>query len=182
MTDVRIGRLLVATLHQAISQVLPDRLEFSGDRLHGKKLRDGSIGLAPMTAVLGFLRTEGEPYHRVMAEAGRCAADWTIDSMTGVRQRVIGSLPRALRSRRAVRVARAIVGAGCSTSFATAKVSGGRVRFQVHDSLFCRVRAAQPQPLCHHHEAMVARVLQRFGLPADITSRAAAPRAAAPAS
>ena len=60
MTEGHLGRLLPACLHQAIADVLPQRLEFYEEWLDPVGLRDGSIGLAPISAVIGFLRTEGE--------------------------------------------------------------------------------------------------------------------------
>ena len=65
-----MGRLVPACLHQAIQETLPRRLDFYEHWLHSQALHDGSIGLAPMTAVLGFLRTEGEGYDQVVRRAG----------------------------------------------------------------------------------------------------------------
>ncbi|MEO8070473.1 MAG: hypothetical protein ABI652_03655, partial [Acidobacteriota bacterium] len=99
MTDTRTGRLLAACLHQAIVDVLPQRLDFYENWLHSEGLRDGSIGLAPITAVVGFLRTEGAAYDAVVARAGQLAADWTVASLASVPRRVIIWLPRRLRAR-----------------------------------------------------------------------------------
>src|SRR5664279_1171764 len=112
MTDAHIGRLLAAALHQAISEVLPMRVGFYEHWLSGEGLRDGAIGLAPMTAVLGFLRAEGGAYHSVMAAAGRLAADWSIDGMSPIKRGFIRALPRSLRARAAVGVAQTIARAG----------------------------------------------------------------------
>ena len=60
MTDAGVGRLLVASLHQGIQDVLPTRLDFYESWLNPAGMRDGKIGLAPMAAVLSFLRQEGE--------------------------------------------------------------------------------------------------------------------------
>ena len=62
MSEARIGRVLVASLHQAIADLLPTRLEFYENWLNVAGLREGTIGLAPLTAVLSFLRTEGQAY------------------------------------------------------------------------------------------------------------------------
>jgi hypothetical protein len=62
MIEAGIGRLLVASLHQGIADLLPTRLEFYEAWLNPSGLRDGRIGLAPLAAVLSFLRQEGEPY------------------------------------------------------------------------------------------------------------------------
>ena len=63
MRDVReagIGRVLVASLHQGIADILPNRLGFYENWLNTEGLRDGTIGLAPFYAVLSFLRPEGD--------------------------------------------------------------------------------------------------------------------------
>ncbi len=168
MTDARIGRLLVAVLHQAISEALPGRLDFYEHWLTGEGLRDGTIGLAPMIAVLGFLRTEGAgPYDAVMMTAGTYAADWTVDAMSVLRRRWIGALPKSLRARAALRIARDAVRAGYPSARISATARRGQLRFQVQDSLFCRVRERRSTPLCGYHRALVVKTLQRFGLSVD---------------
>ena len=62
MTEGGVGRLLVASLHQAIADLLPARLEFYEAWLNPVGLREGRIGLAPLAAVLSFLRQEGDAY------------------------------------------------------------------------------------------------------------------------
>ena len=74
MSEPRIGRVLVASLHQAIGDVLPMRLEFYENWLNVSGLREGTIGLAPLFAVLSFLRTEGAAYEQITARAGEYAA------------------------------------------------------------------------------------------------------------
>ena len=100
--DARIGRVLVASLHQAIADVLPDRLEFYENWLTVPGLREGTIGLAPLSAVLSFLRLEGEAYNRTTARAGEYAADWTVSSMSALERRVICALPTYVRARAAL--------------------------------------------------------------------------------
>ena len=60
MRDAVIGRVLVASLHQGISDILPMRLTFYESWLDAEGLREGTIGLAPLYAVLSFLRQEGD--------------------------------------------------------------------------------------------------------------------------
>src|SRR5439155_2705956 len=77
MAETRIGRVLVASLHQAIADLLPTRLEFYENWLNVAGLREGTIGLAPLTAVLSFLRTEGHAYNLITSPAGEYAATST---------------------------------------------------------------------------------------------------------
>jgi hypothetical protein len=78
MSEPRIGRVLVASLHQAIADVLPFRLEFYENWLNPNGLREGTIGLAPLSAVLSFLRAEGRAYDEISTKAGEYAAEWTV--------------------------------------------------------------------------------------------------------
>src|SRR6266567_8564025 len=105
MAETRIGRVLVASLHQAIADLLPTRLEFYENWLNVAGLREGTIGLAPLTAVLSFLRTEGAAYHLITARAGEYAAAWTFESVPSIERRVVRALPTPLRARAALRTA-----------------------------------------------------------------------------
>jgi hypothetical protein len=166
-SEARIGRVLVASLHQAIADVLPDRLEFYENWLNAPGLREGTIGLAPLSAVLSFLRIEGDAYNRVAERAGDYAADWTVSTMSGFGRRVIGVLPTRLRTRGALRAAGALVRSTYPGSRFIAKVKRGTVTIDLRGSLFCEVREASAMPLCGFYAAAVARVLYLFGLEAE---------------
>lgn len=163
MSETRIGRLLTACLHQAIVDVLPEGLDFYEEWLGSETLRDRGMGPAPMSAVLGFLRTE-PAYGRVMSRAGQLAADWTIDTMPPLQRRLIGMLPRTWRARAALRVAAGIVRQVCSASRTATRVRRSGALLDVTASLFCTVRERQRLPLCAFYEAVAAGTLARFGL------------------
>ena len=162
-----MGRLLGASLHQAIADELPQRLDFYEHWLKGQSLRDGSVGLAPLSAVLGFLRTEGEAYAAVTTRAGRLSAEWTVASMSPFERRVIQSLPRGLRTRAAMRVANRLVRDVYSETRATSRVGRGSVTVEIAKSVFCAVREPQPQPLCGFYAAVVVETLSALGVPAS---------------
>jgi hypothetical protein len=164
MTEARIGRLLPACLHQAIADELPMRLEFYETWLRSDGLRDGTIGLAPVTAVMSFLRTEGDAYQRVVERAGTLAADWTMSSLTPLRRRTIAWLPRPLKTRAAIRLAASIVETVGSASRASTRVRRGRARLDVQSSIFCSVRDRYPMPLCGFYLASTIAVLRHCGL------------------
>jgi hypothetical protein len=109
MTDAGVGRLLVASLHQSIADLLPSRLEFYESWLNPAGLRDGRIGVAPLAAVLSFLRQEGEPYHLVTARAGEYTAEWTVAQLAPIQRTIIRSAPASIRPRLAMRTARRMV-------------------------------------------------------------------------
>src|SRR5262245_49622388 len=107
MSEARVGRLLAASLHQAIAEFMPLGVEFYEDWLGSDGVRGRSTGMAPMIAVLGFLRTE-DAYDAVMSRAGRLAAEWTVASMPSLQRRAIALLPRSLRARVAMHIAAGI--------------------------------------------------------------------------
>ena len=176
MSEPRIGRVLVASLHQAIADILPDRLEFYENWLNAHGLREGTIGLAPLSAVLSFLRTEGEAYNRITGRAGEYAADWTVGGMSTLERRIIRAMPVPIRARLAMRTASALVRATYPGSRAIVKVRRGIGSVDLRGSLFCEVREASVLPLCGFYASAIAHVLQQFALRAD--ARVSACRAA----
>lgn len=167
MSEPRIGRVLVASLHQAIADLLPNRLEFYENWLNAAGLREGTIGLAPLSAVLSFLRCEGEAYTRITERAGEYAADWTMSTRRGLARRVVRALPAPLRARAALRTARALVRTTYPGSRAIIRVKGGTALVDLRGSLFCEVREASVLPLCGFYAAAMARVLRLHALAAD---------------
>src|SRR3954469_751714 len=99
MREAGIGRVLVASLHQGIADLLPTRLAFYENWLNAEGLREGTIGLAPVYAVLSFLRQEGDPYQAITTRAGEYAAEWSVASMSPVQRNIIKAAPPWLRQR-----------------------------------------------------------------------------------
>src|SRR6202030_4166759 len=97
------------SLHQGIAENLPTRLGFYENCLSEEKLRDGAIGLAPLYAVLSFLRQEGAVYDTITARAGQYAAEWTVDSMPALHRSMIRRAPLWLRARLLMRLVNQIV-------------------------------------------------------------------------
>ena len=168
MREAGIGRVLVASLHQGIADVLPMRLGFYENWLNAEGLREGTIGLAPLYAVLSFLRQEGDAYYLITARAGEYAAEWTVDSMSPVMRAVIKAAPNWLRSRLLLRLARALVRSTYHGTRMISRVRRGTATLDVRASLFCTVREPLPQPLCGFYAAAFTRLLTLF----DVRARA----------
>ena len=168
MNDSGIGRLLVASLHQAISDLLPTRLEFYEAWLHPTGLRDGKIGLAPLAAVLSFLRQEGEPYHLVTAHAGEYAAEWSVLDMSPLRRRWIRAMPTIIRAHLVMRLTRALIRRTYTGSRAIGKWRRGRGAVDIRASIFCEVRHRVEQPLCEFYAAAIRRLMHLFDLDVDV--------------
>lgn len=166
MTEARVGRLLAACLHQAILDVIPQRLDFYEYWLDSEGIRDG-IGLAGATAVLGFLRAEpADVYDRVMDRAGRLAAAWTLDTVPAMRRRIVAWLPRPMRTRSALKIAAGVVRVVFVDSRTVTRVRGAEATVDVKDSLFCAVREPRATALCQFYLAAVGESLDRLGVPA----------------
>jgi len=160
---------MVASLHQGIADRLPDRLEFYENWLNPRGLRDGTIGLAPLHAVLSFLRTEGDDYARVTTTAGEYAAQWAVSELSAPRRWAATRLPGPLRRRIALGVARTLITrayTGSRTHLSLRKTLG---TLEIKSSIFCGVRDRAPAPLCQFHAAAIVRVLKELDIPAQTT-------------
>jgi hypothetical protein len=167
MSEPRIGRVLVASLHQAIADLLPARLEFYESWINVAGLREGTIGLAPLSAVLSFLRNEGEAYGLITSRAGEYAADWTVNGLPALERRLILILPPPMRMRVAFRLVKALVRDTYPGSRAIVRLQRKGATVDVRGSLFCEVRELSMSPLCGFYAAAIARVLDRLVGPAD---------------
>ena len=168
MSESGVGRLLVASLHQSIADVLPTRLEFYEAWLNPAGLRAGRIGLAPLTAVLSFLRQEGAQYRPVAARAGEYTAEWTMADLTALRRALIRAAPPPLRVRLVMQIARSMVRRTYSGSRAIVRWRRGRGAVDLRGSLFCEVRDRVEQPLCEFYASAIRRLMQLFALEVEV--------------
>lgn len=164
MREEGIGRVLVASLHQGIADILPNRLGFYENWLNAEGLRDGTIGLAPFYAVLSFLRQEGDAYHIITSRAGEYAAEWTVESMPAFQRAIIRGSPGWLRGRLLLRLARRLVRNSYQGSRTVARVRAGTARIDVRASIFCSVREPVGHPLCGFYAAAFTRLLTLFNV------------------
>jgi hypothetical protein len=179
MSDAAVGRLLVASLHQSIADLLPTRLEFYESWLNPGGLREGRIGLAPLAAVLSFLRLEGEPYHLITARAGEYTAEWAVADLPQWRIQLIRASPPALRKRLVVGVARWMVRSTYGDTSVHVQWRKWHAAVDLRASLFCEVRDPVDHPLCEFYAAALRRLMSMFQLDAEvITERCRASGAA----
>jgi predicted hydrocarbon binding protein len=170
MTDAAVGRLLVASLHQAIADLLPMRLEFYEAWLHPSGLREGRIGLAPLAAVLSFLRLEGAPYHLIAARAGEYTADWTVAEVSPLRKRLILAMPPAIRMRMVVGIAQWMARSTYGDTDVKVRWRQWRGALDLQSSLFCEVRDPVDAPLCEFYASAIRRMMSLFNLDADVVT------------
>lgn len=160
--------MLVASLHQGISDLIPTRLEFYENWLNPVGMRNGRIGLAPLAAVLSFLRQEGEPYTLVTSRAGEYAAQWTYDSLTSFERSFIRALPVMMRARMALHLAKKVVRRSYGGSRAVAKLRRGQGTLTLRSSIFCAVREPFDSPLCVFYSAALSHLFALVGVSGEV--------------
>ena len=172
MSEPKIGRVLASSLHQAIAELMPTRVEFYESWLTPGRIRQGELGRARVTAVISFLRQEGADYDAVVRRAGRYAADWTVDTLPAVETAVIRRLPRPLRIRAILRAAGRLIRHLHADSQLDRVVRRGTAVVEIEGSLFCDVRERASAPLCGFYAALLDRYFEFFELPcAAVVSR-----------
>jgi bacteriochlorophyll 4-vinyl reductase len=168
MTDSGVGRLLVASLHQGIADLLPSRLEFYEAWLSPAGLREGRIGLAPLAAVLSFLRQEGEAYRLIVARAGEYSAEWMVSELPAYERSFVQGMPQGIRLRLVARIARRMVRQTYGGSRALVRWRKGRGSVDIRGSIFCEVRDAVEEPLCDFYAAAIRKLMQQFDIQVDV--------------
>jgi len=168
MRDAGVGRVLLASLHQGIADILPTRLGFYESWLHAEGLRDGTIGLAPLYAVLSFLRQEGQPYATITTSAGEYAAEWTVQSMGSFERSFLRAAPNWLRNRLVLRLAGRLVRASYRRGSLGFKLRRNIATLDLRGSVFCDVRDPVDHALCGFYTAAFARLFALFNVAATI--------------
>jgi hypothetical protein len=178
MVDAGIGRLLISSLHQGIADVIPSRLEFYEEWLSPEGMRDGRIGLAPLGAVLSFVHREEAPANEeVVARAGRYAADWTYDDLSGLRRWFIRQLPTPMRTRAALGLGRRLILATVRESKIKTRLKGAEGEVDIHSALFDQLRDPASIPMRAFYASALARLLAHCEVDADVAVNTAQPRA-----
>ena len=168
MTEGGVGRLLVASLHQGIADLLPSRLEFYEAWLNPSGLRDGRIGLAPLAAVLSFLRQEGESYRLIAARAGEYTAEWMVADLPPLQRTIVRAAPLPLRLRLVARIARQMVRSTYGGSRAIVRWRNGRGAFDIRGSIFCELRDRAQEPMCEYYASAIRRLMHLFNLDVQV--------------
>ncbi len=169
MVDAGIGRLLISSLHQGIADVTPNRLEFYEEWLSPTGMRDGRIGLAPLGAVLSFVHREEAPANdEIVARAGRCAADWTFEDVSGLRRWMIRKLPTTMRARAALSIGRRLVLNTVRQSRIKTRLSGSDGEMDIASALFDQLRDPASIPMRAFYAAALSRLLVHCAVDAEV--------------
>lgn len=147
----------------------PTRLPFYENWLTPPSLREARFGLAPLHAVLSFLRLEGQTqYEQIMRRAGTYGADWGYAELSSISRAAVRSLPVALRARAALALSRGLVRNTFRGSRASTRVRKGKATIEIRASVFCELRETAGWPMCVFYSAAVEQFLRRFDLDASV--------------
>lgn len=170
--DAIVERVLLASLHQAIAEVLPARLEFYEKWLKAPELDSPELDAASFTAMLGSLRNEGDVSDLVVSRAGQHAGARSFEKLFVLTRAYLRVLPRRMRARRAVRLVVAFLPALYPETRADMIQRGGTVFIGIDGSPFCSARGPAIHPSCDFYSSAIETFLTRFKLhPAVRVSR-----------
>jgi hypothetical protein len=166
MSEARIDRLLGAALHQAIADLLPMRLDFYESYLRPRGWREDAVNLAPVTAVLSFLRhEEAGTYDAVMVRAAGYASDWWIARQPWHVRRARRLMPAWIRLRQASRLAKQHFEHAYRGTKVRVRASSRRVDLEIRGSIFCSSREPASDPHCRYYLAFIEALLADDPLP-----------------
>jgi hypothetical protein len=154
MGEVKIDRLVAASVYQAIADCLPLQLELYEAWLAPTRwLKDG-LSRGSMSVVLSFLRRKGDSYSDVMMVAGRYTAQWVYDDLPW-RTRVAGRRLQSmgLRRRTLLRHATRLVRNTDRGSRVRLHRDNGLHLVEIRGSAFCTVKEKMAGPLCQYYAA-----------------------------
>lgn len=180
MSSAGIGRLLTASLHQAISERLPVRVPFYEPWLSTDGFRTSRVSLAGIRAAFSFLRQEPDAYEDVMRRAGEIAATLVWHDLSPLRRAWLRALPRRLRQRAAGRLTRRLAADTWRETRITTRWRHGEGAVTIDPSLFCDVRGAVAEPLCQYYAAALAHFLRLLSFDAGVDVRCCRARDGAP--
>ncbi len=165
MSEARIDRLMAAAIHQAIADIMPSRLEFYESYLRPRAWREDAVNLAPVAAVLSFLRHEPPgTYDAVMRNAADHAARWVYQALPW-RVRAIGPMsPSWLRLRRLGRLAKWQLERSYRGTRVDVTVRRGQMTVDVRGSIFCSNRDVASAPHCRYYLAFLEGLLHLGGV------------------
>ena len=169
MVDAGIGRLLISSLHQGIADISPNRLELYENWLSPAGMRDGRIGLAPLGAVLSFLHREESPANeQIVVRAGRYAAEWTFQDLSGLRRWYLRRLPTTMRTRAALAIGKRLVIATVRQSKVKTQFEGTSAGIDINSALFDQLRDPATIPMRAFYASAIDRVLALCAVDAEV--------------
>ena len=165
-----VKRVLLASLHQGIGEVLPSRLGFY-ERWLNPSTPDASLGVASFMAMLTFLQQEGEAFDLISSRAGHHAALRAFQELPPFRRACLRMLPRRIRARRAVGLLTRILPSLYPETRVDVTRRRSTVFVGIDGSPFCAVRGSAASASCSFYVNTIAAFLELFNLRPSVRVR-----------
>ena len=161
--DATVRRVLLASLHQAIGEVLPARLGFY-ERWLNPSGPDVTLGVASFMAMLTFLHQEGEAFELISSRAGHLAAVRSFQELPSLKRAYLRLLPRRARARKAIGLLAQILPSLYPETRVDTTRRRSTVFVGVDGSPFCAVRGSADPPSCSFYSSTITTFLQLLNL------------------
>jgi len=162
----RVGRVLLESLHQAVDEVLPARVEFYERWL--KPDATQNVSAASFAAMLSVLHQEGAASHVIFDFAGQYAAVRSFNGLLALRRAFMRMLPRRLRARMATRLLIRVLARLHGETRIDMSRRRSTVFINVEGSPFCAAAPPAEPPTCRFYSTFILTFLQLFHLRAAV--------------
>ena len=162
-----VGRVLLASLHQAIGEVLPSRLGFYEHWL----TPDAAPGVASFMAMLSNLQQDGEAFDLIARRAGYYAAVRSFQGLSPLKRTGIRMLPRGMRATKAVGLLSRILPPLYPETRVDVTRRRSTVFVGIEGSPFCAARGSAEPALCSFYSGAITRFLELFNLRPSVRVR-----------
>jgi hypothetical protein len=163
-TGPTVGRVLLASLHQAIAEVLPARLGFYERWLTSDSADRRDVAIESFIVMLDYLEQEGRPYNAITARAGHYAAIRSFRKLFVLDRAYLRLLPRRLRARKAIRLVVQMLPALYRDVRVELTRRGGTAFIGIDGSPFCDTRVTNEPPSCGFVSSAITTYLELLNL------------------
>jgi hypothetical protein len=157
---------LLESLHRAIGELLPARLEHYENWLGPSGLHE--LGLDSFFAMVTSLRQEGDAFDLVTERAGHHAAVWSFEALPAVKRVLVRAMPRGFRKQAALRLVSVVLPRLCAGIHIDMTRRGSTVLVNLEKSPFCIFSEPGVDRSCTFCASTISALLGLLGLPAAV--------------
>jgi hypothetical protein len=157
MDNGLVERKFVASLHKALEDLAPERLEIF-KKWFDPADRRPQFHIATVIGAIGYLRRSPDLYHKVMEKAGHYASQWSCLDLPRIERKFRFRLPFGRDRLVKHLLQRGLKSIHRDGELETAR-DGDKLVVTVSNSLFCRTEKNGGEPTCEYYSALFAGLL-----------------------
>ncbi len=157
MENGLVERKFVASLHKALEELAPERLEIF-EKWFDPADRRPQFHIASIIGAVGYLRRSPELYHKVMEKAGHYASQWSCLDLPENKRKILFRLPFGRDRRVKHLLQKGLRSIHRDGQLETAR-DGDKLVVTLSNSLFCRTELIGNEPTCEYYSAFFAGLL-----------------------